>query len=159
MTLSLLERPAHGAGGTPRRARRSSLRVARHLDAAPARVFDAWLDPDLARRWLFATATRPIACAEIDARVGGAFWFSEWHDGALVAHVGRYVAIERHWRLAFTLSSHMHGHGETHVDVAIEPRRRGCTLMLTHADVPAARLAYTRARWTGMLYGLDVTLA
>ena len=159
MTLSLLERPARCAGSTPRVARRSSLRVARHFDDAAARVFDAWLDPVLARQWLFATATRPIACVEIDARVGGAFCFSEWHDGALVAHAGRYVEIEPHTRLAFTLSSHMHGHAQTHVEVSIDARRRGCTLVLAHAGVPPGRVAYTRARWTGILYGLDVNLA
>lgn len=158
MAYSLLERPARGAGNAPPPARRASLRVVRHFDAAPARVFDAWLDPALAQRWLFATATRPMACVEIDARVGGAFCFTEWHDGALVAHAGRYVAIVPHRRLAFTLSSHVHAHALTRVDVAIDARRRGCTLTLIHADVPRARGQYTRARWTGSLYGLAVNL-
>jgi len=158
MAVSLLERPARGAGAPRADARGSSLRVVRRFDAAPARVFGAWLDPDLARQWLFATATRPMACVEIDARVGGAFCFSEWQQGALVAHAGRYVDIDPHRRLAFTLSSHMHAHAETRVDVTIDARRRGCTLALVHASVPSARVAYTRARWIGVLYGLGVKL-
>ncbi|MGE5104727.1 MAG: SRPBCC family protein [Betaproteobacteria bacterium] len=159
MALSLLERPAHGAIEAWRRAGAPSLRVSRHFAAAPARVFDAWLDPPLARQWLFATATRPMACAEIDARVGGAFCLTEWQDGDLVAHAGRYLEIAPPQRLAFTLASHMHAHAATRVAVVIEARRRGCTLTLAHYDVPRARVAYTRARWTGILFGLGVHLA
>ncbi|HEY1327605.1 MAG TPA: SRPBCC domain-containing protein [Casimicrobiaceae bacterium] len=150
MQVSLLERPARDA--QPRH--RAALRVVRRFDATPARVFDAWLDPALAQRWLFATATRPVACVEIDARVGGAFCFTEWHDGTLLAHAGRYLEIVPHRRLAFSLSSHMHADALTRVDVTIVPRRNGCTLTLMHADVPRARAQYTRARWTGILYGL-----
>jgi uncharacterized protein YndB with AHSA1/START domain len=159
MALSLLERPARGADDTPRRAGSASLRISRHFAAMPARVFDAWLDPPLAQRWLFATATRPMAFVEIDARVGGAFCFTEWQDGALVAHAGRYLDIAPPRRLAFTLASHMHAHAPTRVEVVIEARRRGCALTLTHTDVPRGRAAYTRARWTGILFGLGVNLA
>jgi uncharacterized protein YndB with AHSA1/START domain len=159
MTVSLLERPARRGDDAPGRAAPALLRVSRRFDAPPARVFDAWLDPPLAQRWLFATATRPMACVEIDARVGGAFCFTEWHDGALVAHAGRYLEIAPPRRLAFTLASHMHEHAQTRVEVVIEAQRRGCRLTLAHAGVPRARAAYTRARWTGILYGLGVNLA
>jgi uncharacterized protein YndB with AHSA1/START domain len=96
---------------------------------------------------------------EIDARVGGAFCFTEWQGHTVVTHAGCYVEIERPRRLAFTLASHMHAHASTRVDVAIQARRRGATLTLTHAGVPSGRVAYTRARWTGILYGLGVHIA
>ena len=159
MALSLLERPARGADNTSRLAGSARLRISRHFDAMPAQVFDAWLDPPLAQRWLFATATHPMACVEIDARVGGAFCFTEWQDGVLVAHAGRYLEIAPPRRLAFTLASHMHAHVPTRVEVVIEARRRGCTLALTHSGVPRACVAYTRARWTGILFGLGVNLS
>src|SRR2546422_8524707 len=46
-------------------------------DAPSARVFGAWLDPEVAGQWLFATASRPMAHAEIDARVEGSFRFMD----------------------------------------------------------------------------------
>ena len=70
-----------------RRLQRASLpsavvRVDARYGALPERVFNAWLDPDVARQWLFATATRPLAHVAIDARAGGSFRFVERQGGA-----------------------------------------------------------------------------
>ena len=46
----------------------------------------------------------------------------------------------------------------TRVSVEIEPRETGCMLSLTHEDLPADRVQDMEARWTGILYGLGVTL-
>src|SRR5882672_359616 len=79
------------------------LRLTWCFDARPQRVFDAWLDPPFAARWLFATAWRRIAHVEIDARVGGAFRFVDRDDGSAIEYTGEYVEIVPHRRLAFTL--------------------------------------------------------
>lgn len=47
--------------------------VKRLFAASPERVFDAWLEPDAARKWLFATENGTIVRCEIDAKVGGRF--------------------------------------------------------------------------------------
>jgi uncharacterized protein YndB with AHSA1/START domain len=43
-----------------------SVHVTRRFTASPEQVFEAWVNPDLLRRWLAATV-------EADARVGGRF--------------------------------------------------------------------------------------
>ena len=63
-----------------------TLRLTYRFDAQPQRVFDAWLDPPLAARWLFATASRPIARVDIDARVGGRFRFVDRDYGGAIAY-------------------------------------------------------------------------
>src|SRR5262245_43078125 len=50
---------------------RAAVRVASVFDAPAERVFDAWLDPRIARRWLFATASHPTKPIRIDPRAGG----------------------------------------------------------------------------------------
>jgi len=135
-----------------------AIRVESHYKASPQRVFDAWLDPDIARRWLFATATRPIAHVEIDARVAGRFRFVEQPETGDVEHRGEYAELAPHRRLVFTLALAGRRRSGTRVIVEIESRARGCDLALTHEDLPLDLAHAMEARWTGILYGLGVTL-
>ena len=133
-----------------------AVRVTHRYGAPSARVFDAWLDPELAGRWLFATASHPIAHLEIDARVGGAFRFVDRRSGEVTEYTGEYVEIVPHQRLVFTLS--LEPQAITRVAVEIAPLKRGCVLKLTHENVPQEHASRIEGRWTGILYGLGVTL-
>jgi uncharacterized protein YndB with AHSA1/START domain len=151
-----MRRPTHpGSRSTPRPP--AAIRVTRRFSAPPERVFHAWLDPEVAGRWLFATATRPMTRVEIDPRVAGAFRFADGRNGDAVEHTGKYVAIVPHRRLVFTLAAGRR-RGETRVTVEISPRRTGCELRLTHENLPHDEANGTEARWTGILYGLGVAL-
>jgi uncharacterized protein YndB with AHSA1/START domain len=139
--------------------RRATVWVTRRFDASPGRVFDAWLDPGIAGRWLFATASRAVEPVTLDARVGGAFRFVDDDDGERVEHSGVYVEIDRPWRLVFTLSAGDHAGSRTRVIAEIVPRNEGCELTVSHENVPPQCLSRTENRWTGMLYGLGRMLA
>jgi uncharacterized protein YndB with AHSA1/START domain len=136
-----------------------TLRLARRFDARPQRVFDAWLDPSFAARWLFATASRPIAHVEIDARVGGAFRFVDRDDESAIEYTGEYAEIVPHRRLAFTLVLPRAARSITRVTVAIASLNRGSRLNLIHENVSDVNASYINDRWTGILYGLGVMLA
>jgi len=138
--------------------RPAAIRVTHRFDASPRQVFNAWLDPGIAGQWLFATASNPMTRVEIDARVEGAFCLAQTRDGDIVEYTGEYVEIVPHRRLAFTLSMRDHWYVTTRVTVEIVPLRTGCQLTLSHEDVPSHYAEYTEARWTGILYGLGVTL-
>jgi uncharacterized protein YndB with AHSA1/START domain len=136
-----------------------TLRLTRRFDARAQRVFDAWLDPPFAARWLFATASRPIAHVEIDARVGHAFRLVDRDHGRAIEYAGEYIEIVPNRRLAFTLVLPHAEPTNTRVTVAIASLPRGSRLNLVHENVPNMNASYINDRWTGILYGLGVTLA
>lgn len=137
----------------------TAIRIARRFNAPPAEVFDAWLDPELAGQWLFATASRPMTHVEIDARIEGFFRLAEHRHGELIEYTGHYVDIVPHRRLVFTLSMEEHWYVTTRVTVELTARWAGCQLSLVHDDVPSHYADYTEGRWAGILYGLDVILS
>jgi uncharacterized protein YndB with AHSA1/START domain len=139
-------------------AQRHAATCVSHRYGAPsARVFNAWLDPDVAGKWLFATASRPMAHVEIDARVEGSFRFVDRQDDEITEYAGEYIELVPHRRLVFTLSRDKH-RNVTRVTVEIAPRKEGCELTLTHENLTPDDAHYVEARWTGILYGLAVTL-
>lgn len=131
------------------------VRVTQRYSASPERVFDAWLDPDSAGRWLFATAWRPLSRVEIDARRGGPYRLV---DGKGAEFAGSYIEIARPRRLVFTLAMENSPRIVTRVTAEIEPLKSGCELRLVHEDVPPDQAGRTENRWTGILYGLGETL-
>lgn len=137
---------------------RTTIRLRHRFAAAPETVFAAWLDPRVAARWLFATASRPVMRAAIDARVGGSFCLVERENGKLIEHAGEYLDITPPRRLVFTLSLEDHPRVVTRVIVEVMARKRGCELALHHENLPPGCAHAAETRWAGILYGLGVTL-
>lgn len=135
------------------------LRVNRHFGASPERVFDAWLDPATAGKWLFATPAGEMVCLEIDARPGGSFVIVERRDGEDVEHQGEYVEIDRPERLVFTFAVPKYSPLITRVELVIVPSRSGCELTLTHKGVLEEWAESTEQGWRDILDGLAATLA
>lgn len=132
--------------------------VTQRFDAPPEHVFDAWLDPAIAGRWLFATASRPMSQVKIDARPGGSFRFADGVNGDDVTRSGQYVEIAPPRRLVFTLSMENRPKFVTRVIAEIVPLKSGCELRLAHENVPRDHARHIEGRWAGMLYGLATIL-
>jgi uncharacterized protein YndB with AHSA1/START domain len=137
---------------------RATLRIQRHFDTSAERVFDAWLDPKTAGRWLFATPNGTMLRVDIDARVGGAFCIVR-RDGEDVEHVGTYEVIDRPRRLVFTFGVPKFSDEMTRVSVEIARAGSGCDLTLTHENVLPDYRERTTQGWTGILEGLAESLA
>src|SRR5947207_3733168 len=69
--------------------------VKQRFSAAPERVYDAWLSEEMVRVWL-AASLRECGLAgdlkriEIDARLGGKFFFSDQRGEVEARHWGNY---------------------------------------------------------------------
>src|SRR5581483_9097045 len=112
------------------------VKVIRRFPFPAERVFDAWLDPRLAARWLFATETGEMVRAEVDARVGGHFTFTDRRGGEDVEHTGEYLEIDRPRRLVFTFGVPKYAKHFDRVTVEIKPHGEACELHLTHEMQP-----------------------
>lgn len=107
------------------------------IRAAPEAVFDAWLDPRTAAKFLAANTTR-VAAFENDPREGGAFRVAMQGDGEPIEHEGRYVLIDRPRRLVFTWISAGTDHMLSLVSVTFTPVDGGVRVDLAHEGIPDA---------------------
>ncbi len=135
------------------------VQVKHRFSALPERVFDAWLDPKNAGKWLFATESGRMVRVEIDPRVGGRFVITERRDGEDVEHTGEYLEIDRPRRLVFTFSVPKYSSDVSRVTIVIVPSETGCDLTLTNEDVPADYVSSTEAGWTAIFRALEAALS
>jgi uncharacterized protein YndB with AHSA1/START domain len=136
----------------------STLCVTRRFDADAGRVFDAWLDPATAGRWLFSADGGEMVKVAIDARAGGHFLFIDRRDGEDVEHVGEYLEIDRPHVLAFTFAVPKYSSLSTQVRIELEQDAGACMLTLTHAGVLPEWSDRTREGWAMILDHLADTL-
>jgi uncharacterized protein YndB with AHSA1/START domain len=108
------------------------VRVSHRFSASAERVYDAFLDPSKASRFLFATPTGQSVRCEIDARVGGRFSIVDRRDGEDVEHTGEYLALERPQRIVFSMAVPQYSPDTTTIHIDIAPLQQGCELTLTH---------------------------
>lgn len=138
-----------------------AVRVTHRFSAAPERVYDAFLDPARAGRFMFATPTGQMVRAEIDPRVGGRYAFVDRRDGQDVAHTGEYLELDRPRRIAFTLAVTGFEDSPDRITIDIAPLESGCELTLTHHIRPefAEYAARTEQGWSGILRALHRILS
>lgn len=125
----------------------------------PERVFDAWLDPKTAGKFAFATPDGEMIKAEIDARVGGRFNFTDRRpDMGDVAHVGEYEVIDRPRRIVFTFAVPQYDPAYTRVTLDFAAVDGGTEITLTHEGVPPEYADQTPKGWEMILAGLETAL-
>ncbi|HZI89916.1 MAG TPA: SRPBCC domain-containing protein [Candidatus Polarisedimenticolia bacterium] len=140
---------------------RAHLRVAvqRAFRAPQERVFDAWLDPALARRFLFHVPDGEVVQAETDPREGGAFRIVDRRQGKDVDHQGIWLVIDRPRRLVFEFTAEGGPRSRVEIDFAA-PDTGGSLVTLTHELHPdwADFAQKDEEGWRTILNGLAAAL-
>lgn len=121
------------------------VRVQRAFDCTAEAIYDAWLDPRLARQFWFATPpSGEVVRCDIEPGVNGRFSIVDRRpleaDPARhldVEHVGRFLQLDRPRRIAFSFGLPQFQSHETAVIIDIEPQGDGCQLTLRHDLGPA----------------------
>jgi uncharacterized protein YndB with AHSA1/START domain len=130
--------------------------VTRSIDAPPEVVYEAWLDPELIRRWMSNNPTNEICQVRSDRVVGGAFSIVERAGDEVIDHFGRYLEFQRPNKLVLSLSVPKHFAGESLVTVGIEPAAHGCDVTLTQTGVASEETQYA---WRHKLESLALMCA
>jgi uncharacterized protein YndB with AHSA1/START domain len=133
-------------------ATKPSLTLKRRINAAPAKVYQAWTDPQKMMRW-YAPANAKTWAAETDARVGGRFRVlmrtadGEQHD---VSGVYREVVPDE--KLVFTWQWRSKPEWESLVTVTLKRDGDATILTLIHEQLPnEAERDGHRTGWTGAI--------
>ena len=142
---------------TPQRT--NFVRITRRFEASPERVFDAWVNPQTARKWLFTSPMSETNSTEMDARVGGTWKITDRRGGTDYTGVGEYLEIDRPHRLVFTFAMPQFSPEVDHVIVEIVPDGTGCVLTLTQQGLPPGYESETEKGWGKMFDNLAATLA
>jgi uncharacterized protein YndB with AHSA1/START domain len=135
-----------------------SLTLKRRLKAPPAKVFDAWADPQKLVLWFGPAHTvQDSVRAQMDVRPGGRFRVQFSTDEGESHEVGgTYKELVPDKRLVFTWAWHTTPERESLVTITLAPDGDGTLLTLHHEqffDEPA-RDGHQRG-WTGTLEKLD----
>jgi uncharacterized protein YndB with AHSA1/START domain len=129
------------------------LTVSRTLDATPADVFDAWVNPAKVSAW-FGTA-RVIMNSVVD----GLYYLGVEHQGRTWPHYGRFLRIERPRLVEQTwMSESTHGL-ESIVTFSIEPRGGRSEVTIRHTGLPNEKeVRGHKEGWTSLLEAMDKLL-
>ncbi|WPU96725.1 SRPBCC domain-containing protein [Mucilaginibacter sabulilitoris] len=131
------------------------VQISHYFPVSATQVFDAWLNPEVIKLWMFKSPTNRIVSVKIERWVGGSFSVLELSGDEEIDHYGEYKEITGLRHLGFSLEVPKHFPGVTHVDIHFEPEADGCKLTLTQTGVPAK---ITEGPWTEMLNNLEALL-
>jgi uncharacterized protein YndB with AHSA1/START domain len=135
-----------------------------HRFAAPRdRVFEAWTNPDVLKRWWRAAETWETPLAEVDAREGGAYRLSmKTDEGEVHTVFGEYREVSPPERLAFTWTWEegpgpaMAGSDNTLVVVEFHEDGEGTLVKLTHSGFADEEIKGMHVHgWQGVLANLE----
>lgn len=146
-----------------------SLTIRRTIRAPRQRVFDAWVRPELRKKWWSAKAGMSCDLADIDARKGGHFRINMKDPEKNREHVcvGEFVEYDEPNKLVLTWSwekEHAEVVGTQAVDtiVTIEfmDAAGGTEIILTHERFKTADVCDDhKSGWTGCLDSLERVLS
>ena len=136
-----------------------SLTVERTINAPQEKVFSAWLDPDMLKRFMLPGENMSVPIASTDPREGGRFEILMRASEGDIPHAGTYETIDPHNRIVFTWES-PYSTDDSRVTLDFAPNGDGTNLTLTHVRFPNEESRNNHeGGWTAILGVLDATLS
>ncbi|CAG9622455.1 SRPBCC family protein [Sutcliffiella rhizosphaerae] len=122
----------------------TTLTMTRNFDVAPERVFDAWLNPDMMRKWFF-TLEGTNKVAKNDPKVGGTWEIVDHREGKDYRAVGEYLEIDPPKKLVFTFKMPQFSELEDTITVLLKKTEQGSEMTFTQLIHVAPEENWTEA--------------
>lgn len=132
------------------------IRVSHCFEFSAQTLYDSWLDPASAARWLFSTLDFRLPEVTMDVRIGGKFQITQ---GKLQLQ-GQFHLLERPHQLLFSLSNGRSQPEADFIRLQFSPHPFGCELTVTH-QLPLlepSRQQQLIEHWTNILMRLAAEL-
>ncbi|MFE4349884.1 SRPBCC domain-containing protein [Peribacillus butanolivorans] len=112
----------------------TTLTMIRRFDVPAERVFDAWLNPEMMRKWFF-TMESTNKVANNEPIVGGSWEIVDHREGKDYRAVGKYIEVDSPSKLVFTFKMPQFSDTEDRITVEIKPFENGCEITFTQLIV------------------------
>ena len=103
------------------------LTMTRDFDVAVEKVFDAWLNPEMMRKWFF-TLEGTNKVAQNTPQVGGTWEIIDHRDGKDYRALGEYLEIDSPKKLVFTFKMPQFSETEDTITVELKELQQGCEM-------------------------------
>ena len=156
--MAIQSNAARDAGFTTR----PSLTIKRRINAAPAKIYAAWTDPEKLAGWFGVPAKLKQGSlqAETDLRVGGRYRISFNAKGTHNEVGGVYRDVVPNRRLVFSWAWHSTPERESLVTISMQPEGSGTLLTFLHEQFADETARDNHARgWNELFAKLESYLA
>jgi uncharacterized protein YndB with AHSA1/START domain len=107
-----------------------TISMARRFNASTDRVFEAWIKPELMKKWLFTSeATNKVL--NNDPRLGGSWEIVDHREGVDYRAIGEYQEVRQPHKLVFTFKMPQFSETEDIVRVTISQVREATEMLFT----------------------------
>lgn len=143
-----------------------SVRVTRFIQAPPQDVFEAWIKPEIRKKWWLTARGDGLTTCEIDARPGGRYCLKQIGGGSETPDEdddyewvmdGEFLEVVAPKRLVFTWNVNHPEEPVVDQRVTVELREvdRGTEVTITHEGILSNRLREgTEQGWTKLLQNM-----
>lgn len=108
----------------------TTLTMTRQFNVPSEKVFDAWLNPDMMRKWLF-TLEGTNKVARNEPKAGGNWEIVDHREGTDYRAIGEYKQIDRPHKLVFTFEMPQFSDTTDTITVDLKEIEHGCEMMFT----------------------------
>lgn len=105
----------------------TTLTMIRSFDVVSETVFDAWLNPEMMRKWFF-TLEGTNKMAQNNPQMGGTWEIIDRRDGKDYRAIGEYLEIDPPTKLVFTFKMPQFSETEDTITVELKALQKGCEM-------------------------------